>query len=238
MNGTKVPQIVLKLPRGIALLILFVQHVLQAMTNNPWFVSLAALLTQTAADLAALQAAQATALSRAKGAAAARNDKKKVVIDDLLLLKNGVQTVVNQNPGQAATIIESAGMVRLYRRSIGRTPAGPQFDRRRRLEEEIGRGGQHGRSRSTASSANAVAQLVELPVDEGDRTRVEAHDGGHGHERIRQVVKYAGVALALFDVGLDGVEDGEDLALAIRVEPLHGAPDRLDDRDGVGVVHE
>jgi hypothetical protein len=52
------------------------------------------------------------------------------------------------------------------------------------------------------------------------------------------VVKYAGVALALFDVGLDGVEDGEDLALAIRVEPLHGAPDRLDDRDGVGVVHE
>jgi hypothetical protein len=26
--------------------------------------------------------------------------------------------------------------------------------------------------------------------------------------------------------------------LAIRVEPLHGAPDRRDDRDGIGVVHE
>jgi hypothetical protein len=37
-------------------------------------------------------------------------------------------------------------------------------------------------------------------------------------------------------VALDGVEDGDDLALAIRVEPLHGALDRLDDRDGVWVV--
>lgn len=93
------------------------------------------------------------------------------------------------------------------------------------------------RWRSTASSPRAVTQLFELPDDEGDRTRIEAHDGDQGHQRIRQVAKYAGVALALFDVGLDGVEDGDDLALAIRVEPLHGAPDRLDDRDGVGVVH-
>jgi hypothetical protein len=110
MNVTRVPQIVLKLPRVVALLIVFVQHVVQAMTNNPWFVSLAALLATTSADLAALQAAEAAALTRAKGAAAARNDKRKVVVDDLILLKNGVQTVVNQNPGQAATIIESAGM--------------------------------------------------------------------------------------------------------------------------------
>ena len=110
MNGTKVPQIALKLPKVVALLILFVQHVVQAMTNNPWFVSLAALVTQTSTDLTALQAAQATALSKAKGAVEARNDKLKVVKDDLLLLKSGVQTVINQNPGQAATIIESAGM--------------------------------------------------------------------------------------------------------------------------------
>jgi hypothetical protein len=110
MNRTKVPQIVLKLPKVVALLILFAQHVVQAMTNNPWFASLAALLAQTTADLALLQAAQATALSRAKGAAEARNDKLKAVVDDLILLKSGVQTVVNQNPGQAASIIESAGM--------------------------------------------------------------------------------------------------------------------------------
>ena len=109
MKGTKVPQIALKLPRAIALLIVFVQHVVQAMTNNPWFSALAALVATTGTDLAALQVAQAKALTKAKGAAEARDDAKKVVVDDLKLLKSGVQTVVNQNPGQAATIIESAG---------------------------------------------------------------------------------------------------------------------------------
>ena len=112
MKGTKVPQIVLKLPKVVALFIVFVQHVVQAMTNNPWFASLAALVTTTAADLAALQVAQAKALSRAKGAAEARDDAKQLVVNDLLLLKCGVQVAVNQNPGQAATIIESAGLFR------------------------------------------------------------------------------------------------------------------------------
>src|SRR5690348_9143066 len=107
MKGTKVPQIALKLPRVIALFIVFVQHVVQAMTNNPWFASMAALVATTGADLTALMAAQAKALTRAKGAAEARDDAKKVVYDDLMLLKSGVQTAVNQNPGQAATIIES-----------------------------------------------------------------------------------------------------------------------------------
>jgi len=110
MNATKVPQIALNLPRVIALFILFVQHVVQSMTNNPWFASMAALVATTGTDLAALITAQAKALTKAKGAVEARNDAQKVVIDDLKLLKSGVQTVVNQNPGQAATVIESAGL--------------------------------------------------------------------------------------------------------------------------------
>lgn len=110
MNTPKISPIALNLPKVVALLIVFAQHVVQAMTNNPWFVSLVALLAQTTTDLAALQAAEALALTRAKGAAAARDVKRKVVVDDLILLKNGVQTVVNQNPGQGAAIVESAGM--------------------------------------------------------------------------------------------------------------------------------
>ena len=110
MKATKVPQIALYLPKVIALFIIFAQHVVQAMTNNPWFTSLAALVATTGTDLATLLAAQAKALTKAKGAAEARNDAKKIVVDDLKLLKSGVQTVVNQNPGQAATIIESAGL--------------------------------------------------------------------------------------------------------------------------------
>jgi hypothetical protein len=110
MKGTRVPRIALKLPKVIALLIIFVQHVLEAMTNNPWFAAMAALLATTASDLTALQAAEATALTRAKGATEVRNDKKRAILDDLALIKSGVQTVVSQNPGQAATIIASAGL--------------------------------------------------------------------------------------------------------------------------------
>jgi hypothetical protein len=82
----------------------------------------------------------------------------------------------------------------------------------------------------------AIAQIGELPDDGGDHPRIEVDDGHHGHERVAQLVQYRRVALALFDVALDGVENGDDLALALRVEPLHGALDRLDDRDGLGVV--
>ena len=49
-----------------------------------------------------------------------------------------------------------------------------------------------------------VVQLVELPGDGGDRTRLEVHDRGPGQEGIRQRVEYDAVALALFDVALDG----------------------------------
>ena len=44
-----------------------------------------------------------------------------------------------------------------------------------------------------------LAQLVEFEGEHGDRTCLQAHDGAHGHQRIRQVAKYAGVALALVD---------------------------------------
>jgi hypothetical protein len=107
---TKVPQLALNLPRAIALFIIFVQHVVQAMTNNPWFTTLAALVATTATDLAALVLAQAKAVSRAKGAVEARDDARKVVHNDVLLLKSGVMNIVSMNPGQAATIIESAGL--------------------------------------------------------------------------------------------------------------------------------
>jgi hypothetical protein len=117
MKGTRVPRIALKLPRMVALLIIFVQHVVEAMTNSPWFASLAALLVTTTADLAALQEAEALVLTRAKGAVEARDDKKKVILDDLALIKSGVQVVVNKNPGQAAAIIASAGLFQAAERA-------------------------------------------------------------------------------------------------------------------------
>ena len=110
MNEPKSTPVVLNLPTIIALLIVFGRHVVQAMTNNPWFASLVAQLATTTADLDALEAAQALALTRAKGTAAMRNLKKKAVVDDLNGLKGSVQLVINQNPLKAAVIAASAGM--------------------------------------------------------------------------------------------------------------------------------
>ena len=79
-------------------------------TNNAWFSGLLTILAEITADLDDLEAGEATAHGRAKGAASARDDKKKKVIDDLGMLACDVQGIVNQHPGEAATIIASAGM--------------------------------------------------------------------------------------------------------------------------------
>jgi hypothetical protein len=66
---------------------------------------------------------------------------------------------------------------------------------------------------------DVAAQFVELPGDGGDRTRIDVHDGSHRQECVCQMAQYGWISPALFDVALDSVEDRDDLALAIRVEP-------------------
>ena len=86
------------------------------------------------------------------------------------------------------------------------------------------------------SLTEAAPQLLELPRDDTAGPRVEVDDGCDGQRGSFQMVDYHEVASTLFDVALDCVEDGQELALAIRVEPSQGACDRLDARDGLGVV--
>ncbi|MFT3766609.1 MAG: fibronectin type III domain-containing protein [Minicystis sp.] len=102
--------IALNLPRSAALLILFARHVVQAMNGNPWFPTPTPPLATVTANVDALEVAEATARSRAKGTAAARDLNRKVVEADLMALKAYVQAVANQEPEKAAAIIQSAGM--------------------------------------------------------------------------------------------------------------------------------
>ena len=116
MKTTKRPQIALYLPKVVALLIVYGRQIVQAMTNNASFPSPTPKLATVSSDLDALEAAEVTAQSRAKGTAATRDLKKKAVDDDLMALKACVQAFVNQSsPESALAIIQSAGMsVRPY----------------------------------------------------------------------------------------------------------------------------
>lgn len=102
--------VVLKLPDSTPALILRGRHIVLMITESTWFASLLTLLAGITTDLDDLQTAQATSMTRAKGAASARDDAKKKVIDDLTDLAGEVQRIVDQNPGEGATITEAAGM--------------------------------------------------------------------------------------------------------------------------------
>jgi len=102
--------VVLKLPDAAPALILRGQYIVLAITNSSWLANLLPLLAGVTADLDELYAAETTALTRAKGASSARDDKKKKVVGSLTGLAGQVQIVVDQHPGEAATIAASAGM--------------------------------------------------------------------------------------------------------------------------------
>ncbi len=107
---TKKNPIALNLPEVVALLIVYGRHVVQAMTNNPWFPAPSPSLLTVTSHLDDLESAHALSLSRAKGTAAARDVQRAIVEGDLWALKAYVVTIIALNPGLAAAIIESAGM--------------------------------------------------------------------------------------------------------------------------------
>ena len=101
---------VLKLPRRVKNIGSYTTSLLAAMTGNASFPSPNPPLATVQTDLDAFNAAEATALTRAKGSAEARNAKLLVLRDDLHHLLDYVQGVANANPASADAIIQSAGM--------------------------------------------------------------------------------------------------------------------------------
>lgn len=102
--------IALLLPTTVAALLVFGRYVVQCMTDNPWFPAPFPDLGIIANHLDDLEAAELTARTRGQGTAAARDDTALLVLGDLNALLGYVGWIISQNPGQATTITESAGL--------------------------------------------------------------------------------------------------------------------------------
>ena len=111
---------VLKLPGPIALLVVYVQGILKAMTGNPTFPTPNPALTAVSGAANDLQAAETTALTRATGTIATRNEKRATLLSLLEVLKAYVQSVADASPENAISIIESSGLA--LRKATVRAP--------------------------------------------------------------------------------------------------------------------
>jgi hypothetical protein len=113
MTTIKAPHrslIALALPGPVPALISYAEQIVTACTGNPTFPTPSptlAVITQAINDL---QAAEAAAISRQKGAVQARNDKRTALVKLLELFKAYVQTVADANNDTAPTVIKSAGL--------------------------------------------------------------------------------------------------------------------------------
>jgi hypothetical protein len=101
---------VLTLPKPVPAIITYAQRIVTAMTGNPAFVSPSPTLASVQTSIVALQAAEASALARTKGAVTSRNDKKAALVATLQLLKGYVQSVADADPENSAAAIQGAGM--------------------------------------------------------------------------------------------------------------------------------
>jgi hypothetical protein len=123
MKTTKSPPrslVALALPRSVPALITYAAQIVEACTHNPSFPNPSptlAVLTQAIADL---QAAEAAALSRLKGAVQARDDKRSALVKLLELFKAYVQSVADANGETAPTVIRGAGLA--VRKTPNRKP--------------------------------------------------------------------------------------------------------------------
>jgi hypothetical protein len=119
-TNTRHTTVTLKLPLSVSALVTYSQNIVKRMTANPAFPnptpSLAA-ITQAVDDL---QAAEAAALARTKGAVATRNDKRTALVLLLKQLRGHIQTVADASTDNGAAIIESAGLA--VRKASARRP--------------------------------------------------------------------------------------------------------------------
>jgi hypothetical protein len=104
------PIAALGLPRTISLVLVYAENIVTRMTGNPHFPTPTPSLASVTTHIGDLRVAEAAALARTKGAATVRNQKRTVLVSDLQALRGYVQTVADADPGNAAAIIESAGL--------------------------------------------------------------------------------------------------------------------------------
>jgi hypothetical protein len=102
--------VVLKRPTQVPVLLRFTQLIISKMKGNPRFPSPSPSLAKVAAAMAALEEAEVATQSKTRGLVAARNAKHATLVSLLERLKGYVQSVADDDPDNAVSIIESSGM--------------------------------------------------------------------------------------------------------------------------------
>lgn len=112
--ATKLPYrvlAILKLPKnGVPRIVTYATHIVEAMTDNPWFPAPTPALATVQAAIDDLAKAQTATLSRTAASTATRDARRRDFKSALDGLTAYVQGVANANPESAVAIIESAGM--------------------------------------------------------------------------------------------------------------------------------
>jgi hypothetical protein len=135
------PIAVLKLSRSAKQVSAFAQSVATALTGNAALPTPSPPVATLEADITAFDSAEASVLTRTKGAAEVRNEKFATLRADLVHILAYVQGVADANPGTAESIIQGAGM---FVRKVGSHPKGE-------IEAEQG---------SVSGSAKVIAKAV------------------------------------------------------------------------------
>jgi hypothetical protein len=102
---------VLKLPKNnVPRIVTCVTHVIESMTDNPWFPSPRPPLATVQAAVDALAKAQVATLPKTVGTVATRDARRLDLRVELDRLTAYVQAIADANPDSVTSIIESAGM--------------------------------------------------------------------------------------------------------------------------------
>jgi hypothetical protein len=103
-------RVALNRPRNPAALVIFATAIVQKMTGNAWFPQPTPSLTKVRAAIKTLDVAHTNAQTGTKGLVTKRDEVCAALVNVLNQLKTYVQAVANENPEQAHSIIETAGM--------------------------------------------------------------------------------------------------------------------------------
>jgi hypothetical protein len=103
-------EVSLDLPTRVPDIVGYARMIVLRMTESPWFPSPMPSLAEVAAAVEDLGSAQVATLTGTRGTTELRDERLEVLVSLLKRLKAYVQGVADDNPENAGSIIESAGM--------------------------------------------------------------------------------------------------------------------------------
>ncbi|HEX3344699.1 MAG TPA: hypothetical protein VHS09_09015 [Polyangiaceae bacterium] len=152
----------LSLPKTVPALITYAQQIVDAMTGNASFPTPSPALTAITQGITDLQTAEASALSRVKGAVQGRNDKRAALVKLLQLLKSYIQSVADRDAETAPTVIRGAGV------AVKKAPV------RRPRTFTVAAGTLSGSAKLSTESAGARSSYLWQTSIDGGKTWVDA----------------------------------------------------------------